>query len=103
MHCNEELGWYKHAKESQASVEVTSFSQMCSIFQYGCYVVGSKDLSICRNLHEVIQVKLKEKDEPLEKKEYSLEELRDLESKLVLVTGSKEEHRAQVDTFIDVS
>lgn len=108
VECNQQLGWYQHAKESQASVEKTSFSQMNIIMNYGCFIVGSKESHIFKSLHEVIQVVLKENvtekktEHSLAKVSYDLEELRDLESKLVLITGNKEEHRAQVDTFVDV-
>lgn len=105
MECNQQLGWYQHAKETQASVEVTSFSQMNNIMQCGCFVVGSQESQIFKTLHDVVYVVLKarEIDKAIEKSKYTLDELRDLESKLVLITGSKEKHRAQVDTFIDVS
>lgn len=83
-------------------MEVTSFGQMNNIFQYGCYKVGSAKSQFFKNYHEVIHLSLKDKDKRLTKKTYNLEELRDLESKLVLITGSKAENRAQVDTFVDV-
>jgi hypothetical protein len=101
--CNNDLEWYKSVKETQASVEVTSFGQMNNIFQYGCYTVGSGRSNICQNYHEVIHLSLREREKRLTKQNYNLEELRDLESKLVLITGSKAENRAHVDTFIDVS
>ncbi len=101
--CNDELEWYKSVKETQASVEVTSFGQMNNIFHYGCYTVGSSKAKICQYYHEVIHLLLRERKKRLTKTSYNLEELRDLESKLVLVTGSKAENRAHVDTFIDVS
>ena len=100
--CNKELEWYKSVKETQASVEVTSFGQMNNIFQYGCYTVGSGRAQICHHYHQVIHLSLRERDKRLTKKSYNLEELRDLESKLVLITGSKAENRAQVELFIDV-
>lgn len=103
MACNSELEWYKSVKETQASVEVTSFGQMNNIFQCGCYTVGSDKSKICQDYKEVIYLSLKERKKRLTKKRYNLEELRDLESKLVLITGSKAENRAHVDTFIDVS
>ena len=103
MACNEDLEWYKSVKETQASVEVTSYGQMDSIFQYGCYAVGSGRSTVCKNYQEVISLSLKERDKRLSKKRYNLDELRDLESKLVLITGSKAKNRAKVDTFIDVS
>lgn len=90
-------------KETQGTVEVTSYGQMNNIFQYGCFFVGSGESHISCSYHEVIHLSLKEKDKPITKKEYVLEELRDLESKLILITGSKAEHREDVDIFIDVS
>ena len=89
-------------KETQASVEVTSYGQMNNIFEYGCYRVGTKRSVVCQNYSEVIHLSLKERGKRLTKKSYNLEELRDLESKLVLITGSKAEYRAQVDLFVDV-
>ena len=89
-------------KETQASVEVTSYGQMNNIFEYGCYQVGTKKSAVCQNYSEVIHLMLKERGKRLAKKKYNLEELRDLESKLVLITGSKAEYRAQVDHFVDV-
>ena len=90
-------------KETQASVEVTSYGQMNNIFEFGCYKVGTKKSVVCQNYSEVIHLSLKERGKRLAKKSYNLEELRDLESKLVLITGSKAEYRAQVDLFVDVS
>lgn len=100
--CNDELEWYKSVKETQASFEVTSFGQMNNIFQYGCYTVGSGTSHICQHYRDVIHLILKARDKRLTKSTYNLEELRDLESKLVLITGSKAENRARVDIFIDV-
>ena len=79
---------------------------MNNIFKYGCYTVGSPRAHICQSYHEVIHLSLKQnkkRKKHILKDNYNLEELRDLESKLVLITGSKAEYRAHVDTFIDVS
>ncbi len=76
---------------------------MNNILKYGCYCIGSLSTSVCHNLHEVIHLSLEERDQRLVKKNYNLEELRDLESKLVLITGSKADHRKKVDYFLDVS
>lgn len=75
---------------------------MNNIFEYGCYIVGSTRAQLFQNYQDVIHLSLKDNVKRLAKKSYKLEELRDLESKLVLITGSKAENRAQVDTFIDV-
>ena len=105
--CNKDVGWYQSVKDTQASVEVTSYSQMNSIFECGCYRIGIKEPVICKSHNEVITLTLKENREKSEKrlakKKYNLEELRDLESKLVLITGRNDEHRKLVDLFLDVS
>ena len=102
--CNSEVEWYKSVKETQASVEVTSYGQMNNIFDYGCYRVGSRKNVICKTHSEVISLSLNERrsKKRLTKISYNLEDLRDLESKLVLITGSKAENRAKVDLFQDV-
>ena len=64
--------------------------------------MGSPKAKICQSYHEVIRLMLKG-TKRLTKEKYNLEELRDLESKLVLITGSKAENRAEVETFVDVS
>jgi len=99
------LEWFKSVKETQGSVEVTSLGQMNTILKYGCYFIGSSRPEVNQNSSQIINLKLKEKDKEsrIVKKKYSLEELHDLESKLVLITGSKAENRMEVDLFLGVS
>ena len=101
--CNKALEWYKSVKETQGSVEVTSFGQMNNILCYGCYTVGGERGKTVHSIHDIIHLKLEERDKHLPKKNYSLDELRDLESKLVLITGSKAENRAEVEQFLNVN
>ena len=90
-------------KETQGSVEVTSYGQMRNILKYGCYEVGSTVQSKqVHDVHDLISLKLSIKDKQLNKTSYSLDELRDLESKLVLITGSKAENRTEVDHYLNV-
>ncbi len=107
MSCNEDVEWYKSVKDTQASVEITSYGQMNNIFECGCYRIGIKQPVICKTYNEVIGLTLKENKEKSEKrlakKKYNLEELRDLESKLVLITGRNAENRKMVDLFLNVS
>ena len=101
--CNGELDYYKNVKQTQASVEVTSFEQMNNIRSFGCYKIGSNSQEIFQNIDDVIHMTLTEKGKKrLVHTSYSLNELRDLESKLVLITGSNAENRAEVDCFLDV-
>lgn len=102
--CNEDVEWYKSVKDTQASVEITSYGQMNNIFQCGCYKIGIKKSEICKSHNQVISLTLKETGgKRLAKKRYNLEELRDLESKLVLITGRNADNRKVVDLFLNVS
>ena len=101
--CNKDLEWYNSVKKTQASVEVTSFGQMNNIQQYGEYAVGERRDEAMDTIHDVIHLTLTpQRGKKLLKTSYSLDELRDLESKLVLITGSKAENRAAVDQFLNV-
>ena len=101
--CNKQLGWYNSVKDSHSSVEETSFGQMRNIIKYGWYTVGSGDGQTVHSIHDMIQLKLKKTPKKLSKTSYTLDELRDLESKLVLITGSKSVNRKEVDQFLNVS
>ena len=101
--CAEFIGWYKSVKETQGSVEKSSFGQMKNIKEYGCYTIGSQALGVHSKLSQLIRMDLEQRDKPLAQLKYSLDELRDLESKLVLITGSESEEKEQVDHFLNVS
>lgn len=102
--CNKNLEWYKSVKETQGSVEVTSFGQMESILNYGHYTIAGKRNKAMHRIHDVIRLTLvPQEDKTLIKTSYTLDELRDLESKLILITGSKAENRATVEQFLNVS
>ena len=88
----------------QGSVEVTSYGQMDNIYNYGQYVIGGKGKVAMDSIHDVIHLTLvipEEERGPL-KTSYNLDELRDLESKIVLITGSHAENREAVDQFLNV-
>ena len=77
---------------------------MRNILRYGRYHIGMATVSkAVHSIHDLISLKLFNTDKQLSKYTYSLEELRDLESKLVLITGSKAENRMEVDHFLNVS
>ena len=93
------MDWYKSVKETHGSVEATSFGQLSNILTYGHYSVGSSGSSALQN---VVCLDLKETDKSLARKHYSLDDLQDLESRLVLITGSEDPHRDEVDIFLKV-
>ena len=86
-------------------MEVTSYGQMRNILRYGIYQVGVASQSkLPQNIHDVIFMNLNlPKNVKVLKTFYNLDELRDLESKLVLITGSKAEYRTEVDHYLNVS
>ena len=84
-------------------MEVTSFGKMEQILKYGHYRIGPRRGQAAQNIHDVITLSLVETEKPLPKTSYSLDDLRDLESKLVLITGSEAENRKEVDKFLKVS
>ncbi len=67
--------------------------------------MGSSTERNFREIYEAIELTVdgSRDQRVLSKSRYSLDELRDLESKLVLITGTKAEHRHQVDQYLDVS
>jgi len=103
MDCNKQLEWYKSVKETQGSVEDTTFGKMTNILAYGWYKVGSQSTQTVHSIQDMIHLKLENTGKQLPKTNYSLDDLRDLESKLVLITGSKAEKRKEVDQFLNVS
>ena len=102
--CNKQLEWYKGVKQNQGSVEVTSFGQMNNIFALGYYKIGSTEPGqALHTINELVSLKLDVREKEVLKSCYTLDELRDLESKLVLITGSKAENRKDVDQYLNVS
>ena len=82
---------------------MTSFGQMENIINCGYYTVGGRRGMAMTSIHDVIQLTLvPHTGKKLLKTRYDLDELRDLESKLVLITGSKAENKDTVDQFLDV-
>ncbi len=101
MSCNNDIEWYKSVKETQGSVKTTSYVQMSNILKYGTYRVGFKKNA--QTVQDLISVTLSRRCQNVVKRKYSLDELRDLESKLVLICGNKAENRAEVDHYLNVS
>ena len=101
MDCNKDVQWYQSVKDTQGSVETTSYGQMNNILKYGTYRVGFKKNA--RTVHDLISVTLSQLCQNIVKWKYSLDELRDLESKLVLICGNKAENRVEVEHYLNVS
>ena len=78
---------------------------MKNINQLGVYQIGSIKYGRLPSRYEAIHVRLRQPTEKVSLPQYvyNLDELRDLESKLVLIAGPESIERKEVDKFLDVS
>lgn len=87
-------------EESEKSVEAAAYSQVCRIKESGEYKIGSAK-EVCYSIHQVISLEVRDGKE--HDRKYTLAELEELQSKLLLTTKSDTDKRRVVDTFSDVS
>ncbi len=76
---------------------------MKNIKKYGYYTIGSRTSDIHSRLQDVIRLDLERSNKQLTQWRYTLDELRDLESKLVLITSQDSEESGEVDLFMKVN
>ena len=80
---------------------------MRNINQLGVYQIGSIKIGRLPSRYDAIRVRLRQppasEKVSLPQFMYNLDELRDLESKLVLIAGPESSEREEVDKFLDVS
>ena len=98
------LDWYKHIKQNIGSVEQSSFKQLEHIRSNGQYsVIAATKRSFSRlQIKDVVFLNILPEEEYAIKRQYTLDELRDLESRLILITSKEAENRNHVDRFIHV-
>ncbi|XP_022803330.1 E3 ubiquitin-protein ligase rnf213-alpha-like isoform X2 [Stylophora pistillata] len=104
------LDWLKMVKESHGSVAMTSLVQATTINCSGVYVVGhlgtkkgpSQVQEKRLSLKDVIRLTVPLKDESAKEQEktYSIDELKDLQSKLMLIAGKAEKGKDDVEQFV---
>ena len=101
MRCRQDLDWYKEIKKIQGSVEETSVNQVKDINTYGAYTICCEGRKILQSIESAISLKIIRVTAA--KKVYSFNDLRDLESKLVLIRGRNTQGGAEIDNFLNVS
>ena len=113
------MEWFRQAKDSQGSVAAKSFMQAKVANRNGCYIVGNIKKEYQRfineeaTLEEVIELRTSEqnKDGGKDEKSYSLTEIHDLQSRLMLLgidkvsmaTNTAENKQIEKDYFVQVS
>ncbi|CAK6965023.1 E3 ubiquitin-protein ligase rnf213-beta isoform X3 [Scomber scombrus] len=94
------LNWLQGLKETHGSVEQSSLSLASSINAHGVYHIGwSDEKTEKRCLQNMIKVTVRQGKE---EKSYRLEELLELQNKLMLMSSKGEHGREQVNRFTEV-
>ena len=114
---NRQLPWLKQIKESHGSVALTTLMQAEAINASGVYHIADfEQIQKCRRnrnkngnerdavcLENVICLVVPGDDaKKTEEKVYSLEEIKDVQSKLVLIAGKADSGKDEVDQFVEV-
>ncbi|XP_023412590.2 E3 ubiquitin-protein ligase RNF213 isoform X4 [Loxodonta africana] len=96
------LEWLKTVKESHGSVELSSLSLATAINNKGIYFIEApRDGQVSPD--SVLRLVLPESHgDSGQIQEYSLEELRELLNKLMLMSGKKEQNNVEVEVFSEV-
>ncbi|XP_065676801.1 E3 ubiquitin-protein ligase rnf213-alpha-like isoform X2 [Hydra vulgaris] len=106
---NHNLEWFKNAKKSQGSVATKSIMEAQIANRKGYFVIGNQKSGCVDflefNLTDVIKFQIKNED--LTVKDYTLEEVNDLQSRLMLLGGdigdkSVKEKQKEKDYFVEV-
>ncbi|XP_006869704.1 PREDICTED: E3 ubiquitin-protein ligase RNF213 [Chrysochloris asiatica] len=97
------LEWLKTVKESHGSVELSSLSLATAINSKGIYIIEAPKDGQKISEDSVLRLVLPESLGDQEQiREYSLEELRELLNKLMLMSGKKDQNSCEVEMFSEV-
>ncbi|XP_073689267.1 E3 ubiquitin-protein ligase rnf213-alpha [Garra rufa] len=96
------IEWLKTVKDSHGSVELSSLSLASAINTKGIYIISAQNQKkLC--LENILKIHIMEEhDEGHERRIYSLEDLRDLQNKLMLMSGKGDQSQCEVDQFAEV-
>ncbi|XP_045425587.1 E3 ubiquitin-protein ligase RNF213 isoform X3 [Lemur catta] len=98
------LEWLKTVKESHGSVELSSLSLATAINSKGIYVIEAPEGGQKVSPDAVLRLILPEGHGGHEKtRDYSLDELKELLNKLMLMSGKKDHSNAEVERFSEES
>ncbi|XP_041853322.1 E3 ubiquitin-protein ligase rnf213-alpha isoform X2 [Melanotaenia boesemani] len=96
------LEWLKTVKDSHGSVELSSLSLASAINNKGIYLINARDVKKL-SLDTALKLQIPEEhDEGQQMRSYSLEELRELQNKLMLMSGKGDQGQNEVDQFAEV-
>ncbi|XP_061567178.1 E3 ubiquitin-protein ligase rnf213-alpha [Cololabis saira] len=96
------LEWLKTVKDSHGSVELSSLSLASTINKKGTYLISAQSATkLSLEMALKLQI-LEEHDEGHQMRYYSLDDLRELQNKLMLMSGKGDQGQKEVDHFAEV-
>ncbi|KAK5884967.1 hypothetical protein CesoFtcFv8_018727 [Champsocephalus esox] len=96
------LEWLKTVKDSHGSVELSSLSLASAINSKGIYLISAQNVKKL-SLDSALKLQIpEENDEGQRMRCYSLEDLRELQNKLMLMSGKGDQGQNEVDHFAEV-
>ncbi|XP_069558951.1 E3 ubiquitin-protein ligase rnf213-alpha [Brachyistius frenatus] len=96
------LEWLKTVKDSHGSVELSSLSLASAVNNKGIYLISAQTAQKL-SLDTVLKLQIPEEhDEGCQMRYYSLEDLRELQNKLMLMSGKADQGQNDVDRFAEV-
>ncbi|XP_078574614.1 E3 ubiquitin-protein ligase rnf213-alpha-like [Branchiostoma floridae x Branchiostoma japonicum] len=98
------LAWLTHVQESHGSVEKSSLTQAEAINAKGIYEIGH--INQPKDLHEpldgVITLRLSQTEGDTDDLQYSVSNLKTLQSKLMLIAGTADKGKEEVERFVEI-
>ncbi|XP_029014016.1 E3 ubiquitin-protein ligase rnf213-alpha isoform X2 [Betta splendens] len=96
------LEWLKTVKDSHGSVELSSLSLASAINNKGIYLISARGVKTL-SLDTALKLQIPEEhDDGHQMRYYALEELRELQNKLMLMSGKGDQGQNEVDYFAEV-
>ena len=92
---------YIEIKNIQGPVEVTSIKQVDDINKYGAYTIHCDEQKQLQSIENAVSLKIARVEAAI--RNYSFNDLRDLESKLALIRGKNNKNAPEIDRFLNVS
>ncbi|KAL3881517.1 hypothetical protein ACJMK2_027949 [Sinanodonta woodiana] len=102
---NRHLEWLKTVKQAHGSVEVTSLAQAEAINSKGIFCVGAlnnvTNTTMGLDIQNTLQLTVPDHEKEFQgHRQYTFEQLQDLQSRLMLVAGKAEQGKDDVDRFM---
>ncbi|KAI8484074.1 hypothetical protein Bbelb_381920, partial [Branchiostoma belcheri] len=97
------LSWLAHVQESHGSVEKSSLSQAEAINARGIYEIGyiTQPKDVHEPLDSVVTLRLSQADGDTDDRHYSVSNLKTLQSKLMLIAGTADKGKEEVEKFVE--